>query len=117
MPARAKSLAFILAPIALAMTLAGAAEVKADPKGFCPPGLAKKGACGYRDYEHRHGRDHDYRRGERIVEYRIIRYDRYDLRRPRRGEIYVETGGRVYLLAEATQRVIEAINLFDAATN
>ncbi len=36
--------------------------------------------------------------------------------KPRAGETYVEVGGRIYLIAEATQKVIEAINLVDAAT-
>ena len=114
---------------ALALSLmVGAGGAAADPKGFCPPGLAKKGACGHHEhYKHKknHSRYYDddavsyryYDRGDRIVEYRVIDYRRYDLRRPRYGEVYVESGGRVYLLAEATQRVIEAINLFDAATN
>ncbi len=116
------------AVLALSLVL-GAGEGAADPKGFCPPGLAKKGACGHHEhYKHKEKRryyeddDDDryyryYERGDRIIEYRVIDYRRYDLRRPRYGEVYVETGGRVYLLAEATQRVIEAINLFNAATN
>jgi hypothetical protein len=35
---------------------------------------------------------------------------------PREGQFYANIGGDIYLLAEATQRVIEAINLVDAAT-
>ncbi len=112
----------LLAPASAALALAlvlGAGSVSADPKGFCPPGLAKKGACGHQVYKRDRYDDgyRYYRPGDRIVAYRVIDYGRYDLRRPRYGEVYVETGGRVYLLAEATQRVIEAINLFNAATD
>ncbi|GAB5471383.1 MAG: hypothetical protein Kilf2KO_44130 [Rhodospirillales bacterium] len=104
-----RKLALTVATLALAMTLGGAGQVSADPKGFCPPGLAKKGACGHIDYR--------YVRGDHVVDYRIVDYRRYALRRPRSGQIYIETGGSLYLLAEATQRVIEAINLVDAATD
>lgn len=114
-----------MAPIRKSAGLAGlafaAAIVVASPgalaggPGHCPPGLAKKGACGGH-YVERHHHDHRYRRGERIVEYRVIEYDHYDLHPPRHGHVYVESGGRIYLMAEATQRVIEAINLVDAAS-
>ncbi len=84
----------------------------AGPKG-CPPGLAKKGSCippGLRKH---------WVRGDYIphdVTYRRIYYDEYHLPAPRSGHFYARIGGDIYLLAEATQRVIEAINLVDAAT-
>lgn len=84
----------------------------AGPKD-CPPGLAKKGSCvppGLRKH---------WQPGEYIphtVVYRRVYYEEYDLPRPRSGYFYANIGGDIYLLAEATQRVIEAINLVDAAT-
>jgi hypothetical protein len=84
----------------------------AGPKG-CPPGLAKKGSCippGLRKH---------WVRGDYIphdVTYRRIYYHEYQLPAPRSGHFYASIGGDIYLLAEATQRVIEAINLVDAAT-
>lgn len=83
----------------------------AGPK-HCPPGLAKKGSCTPPGLQKKYGR------GDSLhgIRYRVLRHDRFDLPRPRPGEIYIETGGRIYLLAEATQRVIEALNLIDAAT-
>ena len=47
--------------------------------------------------------------------YRRVYYGDHDLPRPDRGHVYVDIGGDIYLLAEATRRVIEAINLIDAA--
>lgn len=86
----------------------------AGGKKHCPPGLAKKGSCtppGLRKV---------WKRGDVIPRdygYRVIVHEDFGLRRPGIGEVYIETGGRIYLLAEATQRVIEAINLIDAAAN
>jgi hypothetical protein len=80
---------------------------------FCPPGLAKKGSCtppGHRKH---------WVRGDHIprdVEYRRVYYDEYQLPRPHTGHFYANIGGDIYLLAEATKRVIEAINLVDAAS-
>ena len=79
----------------------------------CPPGLAKKGSCtppGLRKH---------WVRGDHIphdVVYHRVYYDEYRLPRPQPGYFYVNIGGDIYLLAEATKRVIEAINLVDAAT-
>ena len=79
----------------------------------CPPGLAKKGSCvppGLRKH---------WIVGDvipRDVVYRRVYYGDYDLPRPRSGQVYANIGGDIYLLAEATRRVIEAINLVDAAT-
>ena len=87
----------------------------AGPKvKHCPPGLAKKGSCvppGHRK---------KWYKGDRLpddAEYREVYYDDYDLDRPDLGQIYIETGGQIYLLAEATKRIIEAINLVGAASN
>ncbi len=58
-------------------------------------------------------------RGDHIphdVVYHRVYYDEYRLPRPQPGYFYANIGGDVYLLAEATKRVIEAINLVDAAT-
>jgi Ni/Co efflux regulator RcnB len=79
----------------------------------CPPGLAKKGSCippGHRKH---------WKAGEYIprdVAYRRVRYGDYDLPRPQPGYIYADVGGDIYLLAEATRRVIEAVILVDAAS-
>jgi hypothetical protein len=79
----------------------------------CPPGLAKKGSCippGHRKH---------WAAGDTIprdVVYRRVHYYEYDLPRPQPGHFYANIGGDVYLLAEATKRVIEAINLVDLAT-
>jgi nickel/cobalt transporter regulator len=83
----------------------------AGPK-FCPPGLAKKGCIPP-------GQRKKWARGDYIphdVRYYRIHHDEYYLPRPREGEFYARIGGDIYLLAEATKRVIEAINLVDAAT-
>lgn len=102
-----------VAAIALASCIvASPLVVVAGGPGHCPPGLAKKGSCTPP------GQQKSWSRGERIpddVRLRIVRADDYGLRRPRGGEVYVESGGRVYLLSEATQRVIEAVNLADRA--
>jgi len=79
----------------------------------CPPGLAKKGSC-IPPGQRKHWTVGDYIPGD--VHYRRLFWDEHDLPRPRPGYIYAEIGGDIYLLAEATQRVIEAINLVDAAT-
>tara|TARA_R110002096_G_scaffold81606_1_gene190159 strand:+ start:312 stop:653 length:342 start_codon:yes stop_codon:yes gene_type:complete len=99
--------------LALASLGSAPAALAGGPKD-CPPGLAKKGSCtppGHRKQWHK---------GDRIpddVQVRVIHdHDRYRVRRPRQGEVYVEIGGDIYLIAEATKRVIEAINLVDAAT-
>lgn len=81
-------------------------------QGFCPPGLAKKGCVPP-------GQRKKWDRGEFIphdVTYHRVYYDDYHLPAPRTGQFYARIGGDIYLLAEATKRVIEAINLVDAAT-
>jgi Ni/Co efflux regulator RcnB len=100
--------AFGVAAMALASTV-----VAGGPK-HCPSGLAKKESC------KPPGQRQHWNRGERIddgVRYRVFsNHDRYRLQRPSAGEIYIEVGGDIYLIAEVTKRVIEAINLIDAAT-
>lgn len=79
---------------------------------FCPPGLANKGCIPP-------GQRKKWARGDYIphdVVYDRVHYERYRLPAPREGQFYANIGGDIYLLAEATQRVIEAINLVDAAT-
>jgi hypothetical protein len=79
---------------------------------FCPPGLANKGCIPP-------GQRKKWARGDYVphdVRYRRVHHDEYFLPRPRTGEFYANIGGDIYLLAEATKRVIEAINLIDAAT-
>lgn len=104
------------AMVAAVMAFGATASVDAIAGGpkHCPPGLAKKGSCTPP------GQQKAWKKGDYIpadVEVRIIvNHDRYRVRRPRDGEQYVEIGGRVYLIAEATKRVIEAINLIDKAT-
>jgi Ni/Co efflux regulator RcnB len=101
--------------LALLIAFAGVATPRsagAGQKSFCPPGLANKGCIPP-------GQRKKWARGDYIphdVEYRRIRYDEYRLPAPGTGHFYANIGGDIYLLAEATQRVIEAINLFDAAT-
>ena len=79
----------------------------------CPPGLAKKGSC-IPPGQRRH-----WARGDHIppdVAYRRVHPGDYGLPPPGHGRFYADIGGDIYLLAEATQRVIEALNLYDAAT-
>ena len=89
---------------------------------FCPPGLAKKGSCippGHRKHRKHHKHNKHWVRGDHIphdVVYHRVYYDEYRLPRPQPGYFYANIGGDIYLLAEATKRVIEAINLVDAAT-
>ena len=87
--------------------------VMAGGKGHCPPGLAKKGSCippGHR----KHWMAGDYIPAD--VTYHRVIWQEMGLPRPKPGHIYAEIAGDIYLLAEATQRVIEAIVLVDAAT-
>ena len=76
--------------------------------------MAKKGSCVPP------GQQKKWAKGDRIpdgVQYRVIvRYDDYHLSRPRPGHVYIETGRDIYLIAEATKRVIEAVNLVEKAT-
>lgn len=110
----------LLGIIGLSMLImTGATAVPSDalagpkPK-HCPPGLAKKGSCippGHRKKWHKGDRLPNY------VEYREVYYEDLGLSRPMPGDIYVETDGRIYLLTEATRRIVEAISLIGAATN
>jgi Ni/Co efflux regulator RcnB len=104
----------ILSLAALLATGAASAGI-AGSKGHCPPGLAKKGSC------IPPGQQKKWVKGDRIpddVDYRVIvRYDDRRLPKPRPGEVYIETGRDIYLIAEATKRVIEAVNLIEKATN
>jgi Ni/Co efflux regulator RcnB len=102
------SLALLIAFAGVTMPL----SADAGQKKFCPPGLAKKGCVPP-------GQRKKWGRGEYIphdVEYHRVNYDERHLPAPRAGEFYANIGGDIYLLAEATQRVIEAINLVDEAT-
>jgi len=79
----------------------------------CPPGLAKKGSC------IPPGQRKRWAVGDvipRDLAYRRVYYQEYSLPQPQPGQFYANIGGDVYLLAEATKRVIEAINLVDAAS-
>lgn len=102
---------------ASAFVLASAPQpAQAGPPGFghCPPGLAKKNPPCMPP-----GLAKKYYPGDVVRDWR--RYDRiyyrdYDLPRPAQGHRYIRIGNEVYLIAEATQRIIEAIGLLDAAT-
>ncbi len=87
---------------------------------FCPPGLAKKGpSCIPPGHRKHHKHNKHWVRGDHIphdVVYHRVYYDEYRLPRPQPGYFYASIGGDIYLLAEATKRVIEAINLVDTAT-
>jgi len=102
----------LLASVSVFSLAAVPGSAIAGPKK-CPPGLAKKGSCVPPGLRKR------WAPGEQIpstVVYRRVYYTEYDLPRPERGYFYAKIGGDVYLLAEATKKVIEAINLVDAAT-
>ena len=77
--------------------------------GFCPPGLRDKGCVppGLQKF-HRGDRIPDWHRYDRL------HYRDYGLRRPGPDERYIRIGRDAYLISEGTQRVLEAINLFDA---
>jgi len=103
--------ALLASVAALALASVPAPALAGGPKP-CPPGLAKKGSCippGLRKW---HAGDYI----PRDVSYRRVYYDDYRLPRPQPGYFYADVGGDVYLLAEATRRVIEAVNLVNAAT-
>lgn len=121
----------LLAPVA-ALMLAAAPDPAAAGPPFTPPGLANKGGFPPGAQKFGHGgfcppglRDkgcvppglHSFGRGDIIpdhVRYRRIHHRDYDLPRPGPGRFYGAIGGDVYLIAEATQRVIEAISILDA---
>jgi len=125
----------LLASAAALSIAAMPGSASAGGQKHCPPGLAKKGACtppGHRQevivveprtvvVEPRPVivRPRVYVIGDYIpttVVYQRVYYQEYNLPQPRSGHFYARIGGDIYLLAEATQRVIEAINLVDQAT-
>ena len=92
-------------------------SAQADPPGLnrgpgsCPPGLAKKNpAC------MPPGQYKKYYRGDYIPDFRSydrLRYREYGLPYPGDDRRYIRIGNDAYLIAEATQRVIEVINLLN----
>lgn len=114
--------------IAALVACTGAGAAFAQP-GFCPPGQAKKGNCGW--YDDKYWRDYraedrayeqGYREGRRDAHWEIGRplprdtryvvirdYDRYHLRAPPRGHYYAEVDGRVLLIAAATSIIVDAL--------
>lgn len=90
----------------------GSARAGPPGPGFCPPGLANKNpAC------MPPGQYKKFHRGDIIpghIDYRRLDYREYGLRAPREGHHYIRIGRDAYLIAEGTQRVIEAINILDA---
>lgn len=110
--------AFVVAMALAVAPLGLGAEAKGPP--HCPPGHAKKGLCSPNGHGQGHAGHHRWHRGDHIprdVDVRVIvHHDRYRVRPPERGQVYVDVGGEIYLIAEATNRVIEAVNLVDAAT-
>lgn len=114
-PAKVLSVLGIAATLFAASTSNGVLAGEKGNNGHCPPGLAKKGSCVPP------GQQKKWAKGDRIpdgLEYRVIvRYGDYRLPKPRSGEVYIETGRDIYLIAEATKRVIEAVNLIEKATN
>ncbi len=108
----------LLASVAAFSVAAVPLPATAGPKG-CPPGLAKKGSCIPPGHRKHHKHNKHWVRGDHIphdVVYHRVYYDEYRLPRPQPGYFYASIGGDIYLLAEATKRVIEAINLVDATT-
>lgn len=114
-PARVLSVLSIAAGLFAAGATGGALADGKGQNSHCPPGLAKKGSCVPPGHQKK------WNKGDRIpdgTEYRVIvRYGDHRLPKPRAGEIYIETGRDIYLIAEATKRVIEAVNLIEKATN
>ncbi|MAS44195.1 MAG: hypothetical protein CML46_08120 [Rhodobacteraceae bacterium] len=125
----------ILAGLALAIAGAAAAPALAGPPGGVPPGLAKKGVSA-KEWQRSKGRDdhddrayyddRDYDRdrdrviviGEpmpRRADYVIIRdYDRYRLSPPPRGYTYYRADGRIWQVADATNKVAQALGAVSA---
>ena len=103
----------LLSSVAGAMALLLSTATLPQPaeagSGFCPPGLRDKGCVPPGQQK--------FHRGDRIprhVHYDYYDYHRHGLPHPKQGRRYIRIGEDVYLIAEATQRVIEAINLIDA---
>lgn len=85
---------------------AGAAHVTPPPRA-CPPGLAKKGSCippGQRKH---------WQRGDVVpdtVRVRVLtRYRDRGYRAPPRGQVYIEIDGGIYLMAQATRRIVRVM--------
>lgn len=97
---------------AAALALATVPEPAAAGQNWCPPGLAKKGCIPPGQRKKWYPGDYI----PREIDYRRVYYDDYRLPRPQPGYFYADVGGDVYLLAEATRRVIEAVNLVNAAS-
>ena len=94
----------------LALSLSAAPAPASAGSGFCPPGLRDKGCVPPGQQK--------FHRGDHIPGH--VHYDRFDyhghgLPHPKKGHRYIRIGEDVYLIAEETQRVIEAVNLLDAA--
>lgn len=96
--------------LAAALVAAAALTVlpaDATPK-HCPPGHAKKGWCSP-------GGNYALPPG---IRYKAIRdWDRYGLRAPRRGEVYVVVDEEVFLILEATREVLEAVGAVGRVLN
>lgn len=106
----------VFAATALLGLGAGPDGAWAGPPGpkACPPGLANKNPACLPPGQYK-----KWRRGERIppgIEWRFLDHTHYQLPPPGEGRAYVRIGRDVYLVAEATRLVIEAINLLDAAS-
>lgn len=102
----------LLATVSASALTGAPGPAAADPPGGCPPGLAKKNPPCIPP-----GQAKKFYRGDYIphdIRYDVIRYERYGLPPPPHGHSYIRIGRDAYLIAEGTQRVIEAINLFDA---
>lgn len=103
----------LLAAFAGLTVAAMPAPAMAGGQNHCPPGLAKKNPPCVPP-----GLARKFYPGDifpRDIDYRRIYYGDYRLPRPQPGYFYAEVGGDLYLVAEATRRVIEAINLMNAA--
>lgn len=101
------SLTRIAMVAALAALPMAATSALATPK-HCPPGHAKKGWCKPGTYS------------SLPPGLRYKHFDRWEeagLRRPRRGEIYVEVDREIYLILEATREVIEAAGAVSRVLN
>ncbi len=97
--------------LGLAVAVAPAPGLAGGPKE-CPPGLAKKNPpCVPPGLAKKFYPGDLFPQG---IDYRRVHYGDYSLPRPQPGYFYADVGGDLYLVAEATRRVIEAINLVNA---
>ncbi|MEC9434141.1 MAG: RcnB family protein [Pseudomonadota bacterium] len=131
-----------LAALALAVAGGAAAPALAGPPGGVPPGLAKKGVSA-KEWKRSKGHDDHYDRDRdrvvvidrrddyrdrnrdrvivigqpipRGVDYVVIRdYDRYRLAPPPRGYSYYQADGRIWRVADATNKVAQALGAVSA---